>query len=104
MICRENGTLALGTVLEKGEQRVRKGALGSKSKMKEVKGERFYVRLGASQARKRLRGVGFGVRKVESAGTGRALIIHTATGEHLCQLKAVFRDVLEAEDGEPGTA
>ena len=71
--------------------------------MREINGERFYVRLGASQARKRLRGIGFGVRKVETAGTGRALIIHTATGEHLRKLKAVFRDVLEAEDGEPDT-
>lgn len=72
--------------------------------MKEIKGERFYVRLGASQARKRLRGVGFGVRKVETAGTGRALIIHTATGDHLRELKAVFRDVLEAGDDEAETA
>ena len=66
--------------------------------MPDIKGEHLYVRLGPSQVRKRLRGVGFGVRKVESAGTGRALIIHTATGAHLNDLKALFRDVLETEE------
>ncbi|MHB8898029.1 MAG: hypothetical protein ACYC6Y_04720 [Thermoguttaceae bacterium] len=66
--------------------------------MPDIKGERLYVRLGPSQVRKRLRGVGFGVRRVESAGTGRALIIHTATGGHLEQLKALFGDVLEELD------
>ncbi len=70
--------------------------------MPDIKGERFYVRLGPSQVRKRLRGVGFGVRRVESAGTGRALIIHTATGGHLAELKALFHDVLETEEGEKG--
>jgi hypothetical protein len=72
--------------------------------MPDIKGDRLYVRLGASQARKRLRGVGYGVRKVESAGTGRALIIHTATGGHLDELKALFRDVLETgeKDGSRG--
>ncbi len=67
--------------------------------MPDIQGERLYVRLGPSQVRKRLRGVGFGVRRVESAGTGRALIIHTATGGHLEQLKALFHDVLEKERG-----
>ena len=67
--------------------------------MPEIKGDHLYVHLGPSQVRKRLRGVGFGVRKVESAGTGRALIIHTATGAHLADLKALFRDVLEEEGG-----
>ncbi len=73
--------------------------------MIEIKGERLYVRLGPSQVRKRLRGVGFGVRRVESAGTGRALIIHTATGGHLEELKALFRDVLETneDEGKPET-
>ncbi len=71
--------------------------------MPEIKGDRLYVRLGPSQVRKRLKGVGYGVRKVETAGTGWALIIHTATGGHLEELKALFRDVLETEeDGSRG--
>jgi hypothetical protein len=43
-----------------------------------------------------LKGHGFGVRKVETAGNNRAVIIHTATGEHLRQLEALFEDVIEA--------
>lgn len=71
--------------------------------MPDIKGDHLYVRLGPSQVRKRLRGVGFGVRKVESAGTGRALIIHTATGRHLDDLKALFRDVLDTEGDDNRT-
>jgi hypothetical protein len=63
--------------------------------MKTVKGYRLYVGLNASQARRRLKGQGFGVRKVESAGSHRAVIIHTATGRHLRDLEALFRDVVE---------
>lgn len=54
----------------------------------------MYVDLNPSQVRRRLKGHGFGVRKVESAGTHRAVIIHTATGEHLRALEALFRDVI----------
>ena len=36
------------------------------------------------------KGHGFGVRRIESAGKGRAVIIHTATGIHLRQLEAMF--------------
>jgi hypothetical protein len=36
--------------------------------MKEIKGERLYVALGASQVRRRLNGHGFGVREVYSDG------------------------------------
>jgi DNA transformation protein and related proteins len=57
--------------------------------------DRFYVNLGSSQARKRLKGHGFGVRKVETAGKQRAVIIHTATGKHLRQLESLFQDVIE---------
>lgn len=64
--------------------------------MSTVKGDRLYVELSASQARRRLRGHGFGVRKVESAGRNRAAIIHTATGQHRRELEALFRDVLAA--------
>jgi hypothetical protein len=62
--------------------------------MKQVKGQRLYVNLGASRVRRRLRGVGFGVRKVESAGRNRAVIIHTATGDHRRELEALFHDVM----------
>lgn len=68
--------------------------------MVDVKGERIYVKVSASQARKRLQGVGLGVRKVQSAGKDRAVIIHTATGEHRCELRQRFHDVLEEEEDE----
>lgn len=61
--------------------------------MAEPKGSHLYVNVGASQARKRLKGFGHGVRKVQTAGRNRALVIHTATGRHLDELKAVFADV-----------
>ena len=62
--------------------------------MADIRGDRLYVELGASKVRRRLRGYGFGVRKVESAGKNRAVIIHTATGEHLRELRALFQDVI----------
>ena len=62
--------------------------------MKQIKGERLCVRLGASQVRRRLKGVGYGVRKVYSAGRQQSVIVHTATGEHKRELEAIFRDVL----------
>jgi DNA transformation protein and related proteins len=62
--------------------------------MKEIKGEKLHVALGASQVRRRLKGHGFGVRKVYTDGKNRAVIIHTATGEHLQELEAFFQDVL----------
>jgi hypothetical protein len=52
------------------------------------------VELSASQVRRRLKGHGFGVRKVESAGRNRAVIIHTATGEHRRELESLFQDVI----------
>ena len=52
-----------------------------------IQGERFYVRLGASQVRRRLK------------ERGEAVIFHTATGQHLRELRALFQDVL-AESGE----
>ena len=65
--------------------------------MSNIKGYRMYVALGASQTRRRLKGHGFGVRKVETAGTRRALIIHTATQQHRRELHALFADVLESD-------
>lgn len=64
--------------------------------MKEIKGERLYVDLGASQVRRRLKGHGLGVRKVYSGGKNRAVIIHTATGGHLRDLEALFQDVIRS--------
>ena len=54
---------------------------------------KLFVNLGASQARRRLKGFGHGVRKVETAGSNKAVIIHTATSQHLRQLQAKFADV-----------
>jgi len=34
------------------------------------------------------------VKKIQSGGKNRAVIIHTATGQHLAELKAVLDDVL----------
>ena len=65
--------------------------------MKEYKGLRLYIALGPSQVRRRLKGHGFGVKTVQSAGRRRAVIVHTATGDHLRQLKQLFADVRVAE-------
>jgi hypothetical protein len=59
--------------------------------------EQLRVNLGASQVRRRLKGHGFGVKKIETAGKNRAVITHTATGEHLRKLQSLFRDVLEIQ-------
>jgi DNA transformation protein len=61
--------------------------------MTDIKGYRLYVNLGASQVRRRLKGFGHGVRRIQRAGKNRAVIIHTATGQHLEELEAVFGDV-----------
>jgi len=61
--------------------------------MGEPKGDVLYVNLSASQVRRRLKGFGHGVRKIRSAGKGRAVVIHTATGQHLEELVAVLGDV-----------
>ena len=66
--------------------------------MNEIKGDRLYVKLGASQVRRRLKGHGFGVRKVHSDGKNRAVIIHTATGAHLRELKSLFQDAIRAAE------
>ena len=66
--------------------------------MNEIKGDRLYVEVSASQARRRLKGHGFGVRKVHSDGKNRAVIIHTATGDHLRDLEALFQDVIRSPD------
>jgi DNA transformation protein and related proteins len=65
--------------------------------MTENKGDRLYVSLGASQTRRRLQGHGFGVKKVQAVGRNEAVIIHTATGQHLDELRALFSDVISSE-------
>jgi DNA transformation protein and related proteins len=66
--------------------------------MNQIKGYRLRVQLSASQTRRRLKGHGYGVRKVQSAGRGAAVIVHTATGQHRRELEALFRDVLTGDD------
>ena len=61
--------------------------------MADPRGTRLYVNCSAAQARRRLEGFGHGVRKIHSAGAGRAVIIHTATDQHLHELEAQFTDV-----------
>jgi hypothetical protein len=68
--------------------------------MADPKGDYLYVNLSASQTRRRLKGFGHGVRKIQSAGKNRALIIHTATGEHLAELENKFADVGHAGRSE----
>jgi len=61
--------------------------------MPDPKGNKLFVNLGASETRRRLKGLGHGVRKVQSAGRNQAVIIHTATGRHLQELQKKFADV-----------
>jgi DNA transformation protein len=69
--------------------------------MKALKGTRLFVNLSATQVRRRLKGHGFGVRKVASDGRNRAVIIHTATGEHCRDLEALFQDALDPATEQP---
>lgn len=73
--------------------------------MSDPKGDKLFVNLGASAARRRLKGFGHDVRKVQTNGRHRAVVIHTALGRHLAELKAKFADVgcseSEAELDEP---
>src|SRR5690606_19762700 len=61
--------------------------------MADPKGYTLFVNLSASQVRRRLKGFGHGVRKVQSAGRNQAVIIHSATGKNLVELEAKFADV-----------
>ncbi|TWU34858.1 TfoX/Sxy family protein [Novipirellula artificiosorum] len=61
--------------------------------MADPKGAQLIVNLSASQTRRRLKGFGHGVRKIQSGGKNQAIIIHTATGEHLRELEDKFADV-----------
>lgn len=61
--------------------------------MPDPKGDKLFVNLGASQARRRLKGFGHGVRKVQTAGRNQSVVIHTAYGQSLKELEAKFADV-----------
>lgn len=61
--------------------------------MPDPKGDKLFVNLGASQTRRRLKGFGHGVRKIQTVGRNQAVIIHTATGRHLSELQKKFNDV-----------
>ncbi len=52
------------------------------------------VNLSASQTRKRLKGYGFGVKKVQATDRNQSVIVHTATREHLQELESLFADVM----------
>jgi hypothetical protein len=65
--------------------------------MADPKGDKLFVNLGASQTRRRLVGFGHGVRKVQTNGRHRAVVIHTAYGRSLAELMAKFADVGCAE-------
>lgn len=73
--------------------------------MKRPVQHKLLVDLGASPTRRRLKGFGHGVKRVATDGKNRAVIFHTATGQHLRELEALFADVLPVEieipaDGE----
>ena len=68
--------------------------------MKKIKGYRLLLNLSASQARRRIKGLGYGLRKVESAGRGQSVVIHTATGQHRDELYAILQDVIVPSDEE----
>ena len=61
---------------------------------------KLYVNLSASQVRKRLKGFGHGVKKVQTAGKNRAVIFHTATGQHLRELEGLLADVMSSKSTE----
>ena len=62
--------------------------------------DKLYVDLSASQARKRVKGHGCGVKRVEAAGRNQSVVVHTATGDHLRELEALFSDVLTSTSQE----
>jgi DNA transformation protein len=64
------------------------------AEMSKTTTDKLYVNLSASQTRKRLKGRGFGVKKVEAAGRNQAVIVHTATRGHLQELKSLFADAM----------
>ncbi|MCA9267370.1 MAG: TfoX/Sxy family DNA transformation protein [Planctomycetales bacterium] len=61
--------------------------------MPDPKGDKLFVNVSAAAARRRLKGFGHGVRKIQSNGRNQAVVIHTATGRHLEELQRQFDDV-----------
>ena len=61
--------------------------------MNEVKGDKLFVSWSTAETKRRLKGFGHGVKKIHSAGKKRAVIIHTAVGKNLEELKSIFCDV-----------
>ena len=55
------------------------GRSASADLMTDAASSHLYVNLSASAVRRRLKGHGFGVRRIEAAGKGRTVIVHTAT-------------------------
>lgn len=72
--------------------------------MDELETGRLYVNLSASQVRRRLKGHGLGVRRIEAAGKGRAVIVHTATGKHLRQLESFFQGAIDSPAADDPSA
>lgn len=88
------GSRASGLKERVGEiHRVLVAQSGDECGMADPKGDKLLVNVAASEARRRLKGFGHGVRKIQSAGRNQALIIHTATERHLAELEAKFADV-----------
>jgi DNA transformation protein len=73
--------------------------------MSDIKGDRLFVNLSATETRRRLAGRGLGVRKVFSHGRNQAVVVHNAAGKHRETLVNLFQDVgwseRESELGEP---
>lgn len=59
--------------------------------MTDIKSYRLHVNLSASQARRGLKGLGFGLPKVQTAGRNQAVMIHTVTGQHRQELYSTGR-------------
>ena len=72
-----------------GEDRIRLAGVV----MTNAETDKLYLNLIASQTRKRLKGFGHGVKRVEATGRKQSVIVHTATGQHLEELTSLFSDV-----------
>ncbi|MCA9123781.1 MAG: hypothetical protein H6822_00545 [Planctomycetaceae bacterium] len=74
--------------------------------MTELTPDKLYVQLSASQTRKRLKGHGLGVKRVEAVDRKQCVVVHTATGDHLRELRSLFAGLLQSQspqmDAEQG--
>lgn len=62
--------------------------------MPRAKSQTLFINLSVAKVRRRLKEQRIGVKKVSSAGRNQAMVVHTATGEHLRELEAVFGDTV----------